>query len=1331
MSKCKRALSLLLVMLMMLSLFPVSVFAEGEKETYSVVINYQFADGTQAAPDWVATVANGSSIDRTVQSPAVVGYYPNKESVVLNVASVTSDIKETVTYYPATVKYTVKHYQQNVDNDNYTLVDTEHKEGLTNNPISADLKKSYDGFTALNYDTDVKIAADGSTVVEIYYDRNYYLLSLNLDGGFGAEPVYARYGAPISVATPTKPGYTFNSWLPVLPATMPAGDSTITAQWTAGQATYLVQYWLENANDDDYSYDSSVQKSAAAGSTVSGSDDNSYTGFQFARADQNVTVNGDGTTVVNVYYNRNTYTLTFKTRSGKGWNTSVEFKNIKYGEDTSKYWSQAPDGYRWCTSTSQNTAYTYAPAMPNSNLTVYGQSVSNNCKYTIHYYEEGTTNKVKEDNTYYRSNDGYWLTDEDYIYIPGFICLNSGSTYANKNLEYSVYYRRQNYTLDFNNRGTIVKSVTVPYEASLTSYNFDPPYPAGLEANAYKFDGWYTDPGCTVAVDWATATMPYKNTVLYAKWSPITHTVTFAKTEDAEPDARQTVAHGALAEKYTTSNDPYTFIGWFYKDESGAEHAFDLSMPVVRDMDLYAKWRTDVQVNYTIHYQLADGTPVADDTTGHALALSTKTFLAKTGSALYTDYQTGFFPETSSHSLVMDANGTNEFTFYYVEKASVNYTVRYLEKGTNKVLHEEKTGTTKDAIITEKFEQVTGYAPDAYQKRLVLSANEKENVLIFWYVKDDEHAPVQIIHWIQNIEGDGYTEYQSSVQTDGVIGQTYTADWLTIEGFHRNEADSNTSGILTAEGLVLNLYYDRNEYNYTFYFKDKWTDDEIANKVTGTARYQAQVSQDALSINGYKLADGTPETTALIIGTGTNEFTFYYIGYFNVVHVKDNGSVSDSDEIDFTASIRDNGYSLPGAVSSGYLYGGAFSDAACDEANVQTFANGENALKFTPEKGQTYYIWEVDQKYLIPKTTAVWRHVDGQETVTRLYLMTPIDRLLYSEVGFDIVGDKNPRKSEQDKQDVAYGQVNVTKNGQPDQVIYVENGVVKIDKSPAPKTADEGYIGMYKLTDDEFNSFQTQPFSFQPYWVTLDGIKVTGTDVRTCTYKTAPATSIEISYQTVGSKQTVAKTENAQSLTFVAAYSYDGDPNAAEAPDTLTITVRDGDSTTAISAARGEDLTGKLAYAGADGKLFAGWFTDEACTVPANLSDVQEDMTVYAKYVSDSLLRSKFVQQRLFGSEVWLFSAIDSGAYAETGFVVNGTAMPADYTGSKYSVYSARVLFGSGVGKDAKLIVGSCSAKGMQRGDTLTVQPYWITPDGTTVYGEERTLTYGRFGLQG
>ena len=348
----KKVMALVLTLMMILSLVPATVFAEtndsnivvvngaatqdaenpGTLENCSIEIKYVFADGSQAANSWTASIAKGSSYMRDITSPTVLGYTPNQAVVSINVTNIQQDVTYTVTYSPAEVNFTVKRYQQNVDNDQYTLVETETKTGYTESEVGATLAKTYEGFTALLYDTTTKIAADGSTEVEIYYDRNYYLLSLNLDGGYGADPVYARYGAAIAIDDPVKAGYTFGGWTPAKPETMPASDMTLTAQWTAGQANYQVQYWQENANDDGYSFVEQVTKTATVGATVSGSNDKSYSGFTYnsEKTDANVTVNGDGSTVVNVYYKRNVYDVKFYDRKGRTEDTSKRI-TAKYG----------------------------------------------------------------------------------------------------------------------------------------------------------------------------------------------------------------------------------------------------------------------------------------------------------------------------------------------------------------------------------------------------------------------------------------------------------------------------------------------------------------------------------------------------------------------------------------------------------------------------------------------------------------------------------------------------------------------------------------------------------------------------------------------------------------------------------------------------------------------------------------------------------------------------------------------------------------------------------------------------------------------------------------
>ena len=1022
----------------------VAAAANDAPETCTIEIKYEFENGRQAAPSWTATVAKGSNYSATIPSPTVVGYAPEQDAFEIAVKGIQKDEIFHVTYKPALVDFTVKYYQQNVNDDKYTLSGTETKQGYTEDPVSMyatgtnGFDVNYAGFTRLLYEDTATIAADGSTVVELYYDRNYYLMNFNLDGGYGVEPIYARYDAPINVGNPTKPGYSFDKWEPTLPATMPVDGGTYTAKWTVGNAKYVIQYWQENANDDDYSYVEKVDKTGTVGTTVNGSNDKSYQGFTYnnEKTDKNVTIKGDGSTVVNVYYDRNVYTVTFpkgKLTCGKvehehsheecctktGWHRYCNTEKCPYDYEhthgsscysdlviEAKYGAFIGDkwpGGGWYVSNEGTTAQSYLAVMPLGGKTFYGRQTGDYTSRATYYVEvlpgeSGTTvsgRTYKQDHVDSANHgwEGLGVTNEERYDLEGFTCNAAISTQNGEDYNGAkFYYTRNSYELVYKDQyGGEVKE-PLPYEQKLSeSVNYknkyEPAYPSGsLEAGAYTFDGWYTDPGCTHAVDW-TAKMPAANVDLYAKWAPVTHTVTTWLTDDETTPVNvgetgrneQTVNHRELATNPgTPSNGNYTFVGWFYKDADGTEHAFDFSMPVNRDLNLYAKWIANTLVPYTIKYavQNKDGTLtyIADSTEGSALAGSTKTFEAKTGDQLNKGYQSGYFPTTSSHSITMDIEGTadnelNDFTFYYVQKEKVKYTVRYLEKGTNNVLHEEKTDETSAAVITEKFEQINGYAPDAYQKRLVLSANDKENVLVFWYTKDAKHAPVQIVHEIQNIEGDGYTEYQSSTNLNGVIGEKYDGTPLTIPGFRYNKSASTASGKLTAAGLVLTLKYDRIEYPYEFRFLEQGTNKQLKKPVTETARYQAQVTQKAETIPGYTLVNADNQAINIAIEdpadkANKNVKIFYYTEQtvdikYQVVGPDGSGMLDNYQEAQLKVLTGTAKGSTP-TPNAGYKFVGWFEDAACTKAVNQTWVG--TGSKLTPQKnasGQfeaaTYY----------------------------------------------------------------------------------------------------------------------------------------------------------------------------------------------------------------------------------------------------------------------------------------------------------------------------------------------------------------------------------------
>lgn len=1400
----KRALALVLALVMALSLVALPSFAEGEeKDTYSVVIKYVFADGSQAAPSWTATLARGSAYHNTVTSPTVVGYTPDRATVELDYTAINEDVTETVIYKPAEVSFTVKHYQQNTDNDNYTLADTETRTGYTESVVGAGLAKTYEGFTALLYDTTTKIAADGSTEVEIYYDRNYYLLNLDLAGGWGADPIYARYGAVISLSSPTKSGYTFAGWTPEAPANMPAENKTLKANWTAKDSVdYTVVFWYQNANDDGYSYAGSITQSATPGASKSSGDfrstdftgrDASHFTYNAAKA-ETATINGDGSTVVNVYFTRNTYTLTFK--DGK---TTVKTINARYQQDihgnfpikdgSDTIWWNVPNG---CKSFKPGTQLGSIDIMPGENITFTKDDSQSGAM--LYYYVE-TLNGEKGDYTHNGKNFKQYkqITLDKYCYLtyseefhditgftqwwsdPAFDKMEQGGVaydgyshirdYYIKDVNV-LCYTRNSYTLKFYNYGTELTDhqATLQYEAPLKDKNFTPAYPSNLEANAYEFAGWYTTPGCYEGseVNWDTATMPAGDLMLYAKWAPKTHTVRTFLTEEAMNagtapiDTWENVPHRSTIKKpQNPTNGQYTFVGWFYQ-ENGVEKAYEFSMAVTKDMDLYAKWISNTLVQYTIHYRLEDGTTIAPDTTGSALAGATKTFDAKTGTDLNQGYQTGYFPKVGSHSITMNIDGDNVFTFVYVPGEKVNYTVRYLEKDTNKVLHEEKHAATRDAVVTEKFVTITEYAPDAYQKRLVLSDDETQNVITFWYVKDEVHAPVQIIHWVQNIAGDGYTEYSSSTNLNGLIGETYTAEWLTIAGFAKNETKSNTSGKLTAEGLVLNLYYDRIQYPYEFRFVNSYTGEDITDytfpgATKGNARFGDRVTYTAperLGDLGYKL-DTAKSSASQAIDiriedpanvAKLNVKTFYYIPYFNVVHVQRDPATENvtrtPNEVDLTTSIAENGYDLTAQVAAGYLYGGSFSNEACTE--VQGYGT-ENPTSFTPTRGQTYYIWEVPDTYLRPSNYRVARHIDGVQTLCKLYPLTTADRLLYKEVGFSayfgndtasVVDIKSGSNNAEFEPPVAnpgaatvYQMVKAARNGKVETTVYVMDGKLSsvnadiTDGTANGKPIDPGYIGGARLTDDQFARFKTDDgITYTPYWITLDGVKVTGTMQRNLTFDASKPNVAQIKKISVATTCTyVEDTPAVRLLNFATAFSMDD--SQATVDTRITVTVQDGASTYTTKVQPGDPV--ELTPNGQDGKLFAGWYVDGKAS---DLSGFTADTTVVAKYVDGSYLDLDYSRIGLFRVRgVTLISAVDDeDNYQEVGIMVNGEPVSSVRFASRYMLFNTpSSMFG--VARGSRFVIADQSLYGS---GALEVTPYWITMDGTTVLGQSHTLHY-------
>lgn len=448
-------------------------------------------------------------------------------------------------------------------------------------------------------------------------------------------------------------------------------------------------------------------------------------------------------------------------------------------------------------------------------------------------------------------------------------------------------------------------------------------------------------------------------------------------------------------------------------------------------------------------------------------------------------------------------------------------------------------------------------------------------------------------------------------------------------------------------------------------------------------------------------------------------------------------------------------FNITDKVSEGYLYGGTFSDPGSNVYIPWNF-NDENPTAFTPQDQCDYYVWEVPNTYLRPRNYYVWRHLpenDGKETVVRLYPLAAVDRMVfdngfddpvawYRQVGFTIDQVDYPSGcgelgAEINSTPTVYRTAVATKGGQHYETVYLRNGLINSTKSPIGEDGmvgnvhvDQECLAGIRLNDAEFAKFKSSTgVTFQPYWITLDGVKVYGTTARTCTYvdgqqmPTVTDTPSSISPRYVGTASgTAAHTMRLQPALLMS----DADQQPPVVDQRLTVTVVDGSNTIEVKVAPNGSVRDQVAYQAPAGKIFAGWFTDEAYTTPANLDSITQDTTIYAKYVSDSYLDLHYVRNGLFRLRgVTLISAVDNPAnYQESGIIVDGVKVPVAYANRYRLFYTASGLFGAA--RNARLMITQQRLFGS---GTLEVTPYWVTKDGTTVLGQPHTLHYSARGI--
>ena len=498
-------------------------------------------------------------------------------------------------------------------------------------------------------------------------DDNIYLypkiesghwITFDSDGGTYIEPEFVAAGQNTKKPNdPTRTGYTFDGWKTESEEAFSFGehlsaDVTLTASWRAGQADYTVIYWVENANDENYSFLTSSVRTGIAGNQTPGQQQLALTQQSWNQIDRNVReaiglefgdihlssdnpfvpaeINGDGSTIVNVYYDRDVDTIKFYRYQRNGifggsWDEITDYRiQAKVGEFIGDQWPKN-SGYLWGVTFSLGEYQAYAEVMPSGGHSFYGTTASGS--ETATYYVEalpGQSGTEWHDGKWYvvhhqdtTPGSGYTISDSDCYALTGYSFEEyegtgwSGNSYDNS----SFYYSRNDYQLVFINQGSTEDTVSVPYETKLSSYSSRMPASMGPEGT--EFAGWYDNPlGEGQPYNFST-TMPAHAVTLYAKWAPKTYTATVYADQDGSEVAKELKIEFGTKLSEDDLDEPKTidgkiFVGWATRVGSEGDYTYVLynfDTEVRDNLKLYPYYISTG--SYTVTYDAKGGTGTA------------------------------------------------------------------------------------------------------------------------------------------------------------------------------------------------------------------------------------------------------------------------------------------------------------------------------------------------------------------------------------------------------------------------------------------------------------------------------------------------------------------------------------------------------------------------------------------------------------------------------------------------------------------------------------------------------------------------------------------------
>ncbi len=728
-------------------------------------ISYELNEGTNAGGN-PAQYVYGTTV--SLEEPVRAGYRFMGWFLDAGFSRPFSGITETdageVTVYAkwmseTSASYITRVFMQNPGLRSYTKVSEEILTGETGTEASFEYAGNTEGFI-LNEDKSVRtgnIQADGSLVLCLYYDRQTYPVTYQLDGGenaYGNVQSYV-YGVGMTLAAPYKEGYTFGGWY-TDEACTEGNQITEISETDMGEKTFFAK-WIQTP-----------EASGTAGDTNLPEGDFSFT------------------------YDPQKKHVTISVKRSDAANVICYIAKYEDGDSAKKACQDANNalpgislpGHLGIMLTKDEEGFSkeiVEITLEEGQYIVFGLNINGiiNADSAYYYAKMGGDSTTSYTVNYYKQNlalDSYKLAEQkvitgaeagsvveaETVSYEGFTfngdnSIVSGEVKADGGLTLSLYYDRNLYQISYENMEDAMNC-----EENDTKYVYGEGIILGSPSkDGYIFEGWYTNPD--FAEDSKISQIGDAQTgdvTVYAKW--------------AEDPSLATAAYTVKYYKQKTTLDGY---------EEAAEDR------------ITGKGRVDGIVKAKINdYKGFTHNPDAEGSVCQGI-------VSEDGSLELRVYYDRNKYRISYHNMQHAQNvEANKPEYVYGVGLTLSDPVK--DKFVFKGWYTD-AACTAGKEITEIGADSTGDV-DVYAK---------------WAPAIEGQIACIVKYYVQNTQLDGYEELAE--QREEILankGDTVQAEVKVLHGFHHNpEAEGTLLTAEAAEGLELAVYYDRNHYKISYY----------------------------------------------------------------------------------------------------------------------------------------------------------------------------------------------------------------------------------------------------------------------------------------------------------------------------------------------------------------------------------------------------------------------------------------------------------------------------------------------------------------------------------